>query len=127
MEMTDFDRVLTRLTSPAQIRAEMLAEAKAAADKFFQEKLGGEDRYACGFAWVTVYPEHKGNTKAGRAEREVLREMGLKLDWTGKAFEMWNPSGHHCQNVDTKEAGAVAAAAVLKKYGYKAYAGSRLD
>lgn len=127
MEMTEFDRVMTRLSSPAQIRAEMITEAKAAADKFFQEKLGGVDAYACGFAWVTVYPKHKGNTKAGRAEREVLREMGLKLDWTGKTFELWNPSGHGCQNVDTKEAGAVAAANVLKKYGFKAYAGSRLD
>ena len=127
MEMTEFDHVLARLSSPAQIRAEMLAEAKAAADKFFQEKLGGEDRYACGFAWVTVKPKHKGNTKAGRAEREVLRELGLKLDWTGKAFEIWNPSGHYCQNVDTKYEGARAAANVLKKYGFQATPGERLD
>lgn len=127
MEMTEFDHVLARLSSPTQIRAEMLTEAKAAADKFFQEKLDGIDQYACGFAWVTVYPEHKGNTKAGREERKVLESLGLKKDWTGKAYEMWNPSGHGCQNVDTKEAGAVAAANVLKKYGFKAYAGSRLD
>lgn len=127
MEMTELDLVLTRLSSPAQIRAEMLTEAKAAADKFFQEKLDGIDQYACGFAWVTVYPEHKGNTKAGREERKVLESLGMRKDWTGKAYEIWNPSGHGCQNVDTKEAGAVAAANVLKKYGFKAYAGSRLD
>lgn len=127
MEMTEFDRVLARLTSPAQIKAEMLTEAKQAADKFFQEKLGGVDAYACGFAWVTVYPEHKGNTKEGKAERKVLAELGLEKDWTGKAYQIWNPSGHYCQNVDTKEEGARAAAAVLKKYGFKAYAGSRLD
>ena len=127
MEMTEFDRVMTRLTSPEQIRAEMLTEAKAAADKFFQEKLGGQDAYACGFAWVTVYPVHKGNTRDGKAERKVLESLGLKKDWTGKAYEMWNPGQYHGQNVDTKEAGAVAAAAVLKKYGFKAYAGSRLD
>lgn len=127
MEMTEFDRVLTRLSSPSQIRAEMLTEAKTAADKFFQEKLEGIDQYACGFAWVTVYPEHKGNTKAGREERKVLESLGMRKDWTGKAYEIWNPSGHGCQNVDTKEAGAVAAANVLKKYGFKAYAGSRLD
>lgn len=127
MEMTEFDRVLTRLSSPAQIRAEMLTEAKVAADKFFQEKLNGIDQYACGFAWVTVYPEHKGNTKAGREERKVLESLGMRKDWTGKAYEIWNPSGHGCQNVDTKEVGAVAAANVLKKYGFKAYAGSRLD
>ena len=127
MEMTEFDHVMARLSSPTQIRNEMLAEAKAAADKFFQEKLGGQDAYACGFAWVTVYPKFKGNTKDGKAERKVLAEMGFEKDWTGKAYQVWNPSGHHCQNVDTKEAGAVAAANVLKKYGFKAYAGSRLD
>ncbi len=127
MEMTEFDRVLTRLSSPAQIRAEMLTEAKAAADKFFQEKLDGIDQYACGFAWVTIYPKHKGNTKAGRAEREVIRALGFRLDWTEKAFELWNPSGHGCQNIDTKEAGAIAAAKVLKKYDFDARAGSRLD
>lgn len=127
MEMTVFERAMTRLASPAQIRSEMLAEAKIAADKFFQDRLGGVDAYACGFAWVTVYPEHKGNTKAGREERKVLESLGLKKDWTGKAYEIWNPSGHGCQNIDTKEAGAIAAANVLKKYGFKAYAGSRLD
>lgn len=111
----------------AAIRNEMLNEARDAANKFFQEKLGGQDRYACGFAWVTVFPKHKGNTKAGRAEREVLKALGLEKDWTGKAYQIWNPSGHGCQNVDTKEAGAIAAAAVLKKHGFKAYMGSRLD
>jgi hypothetical protein len=109
------------------IRNEMLNEARDAANKFFQEKLDGVDQYACGFAWVTVFPEHKGNTKAGREERKVLESLGMRKDWTGKAYEIWNPSGHVCQNVDTKEAGAVAAANVLKKYGFKAYAGSRLD
>jgi hypothetical protein len=40
---------------------------------------------------------------------------------------MWNPSKYGCQNVDTLEAGAQAAADVFKKYGFRAYAGSRLD
>ena len=40
-------------------------EANLAARKFFQERLGGVDQYACGFAWVTVY--EKGSTKLGRA------------------------------------------------------------
>lgn len=127
MEMTAFEGAMVRLSSPAQIKTEMLAEAKQAADKFFQEKLGGQDAYACGFAWVTVYPKNKGNTKAGKEERKVLEALGMRKDWTGKAYEIWNPSGHHCQNVDTKEAGAIAAARVLKKYGFDAYAGSRLD
>jgi hypothetical protein len=40
---------------------------------------------------------------------------------------MWNPSKFGCQNVDTLEEGARAAAAVFKSYGFEAYAGSRLD
>jgi hypothetical protein len=31
------------------------------------------------------------------------------------------------QNIDTLEAGAEAAARVFEKYGFQAYAGSRLD
>lgn len=111
----------------AAIRKEMLDAAKDAADKFFQEKLGGQDAYACGFAWVTIKPKHKGNTKDGKAERAVIRDLGFKLDYTGKAFQLWNPSGHMCQNVDTKYEGARAAANVLKKYGFQATPGERLD
>lgn len=109
------------------IKTEMQTAAFEAADKFFNEKLGGRDQYACGFAWVTVYPENKGNTKAGKAERVVLESLGFRKDWTGKAYEFWNPSKYGCQNVDTLEEGARAAADVLKKYGFKAYANSRLD
>ena len=108
-----------------EIRNEMLTAARDAANRKFAE-IGG-DRWACGFAWVTVYPQHKGNTKLGKAERKTLREMGFELDYTGKAFQIWNPSGHPCQNVDTKEAGASAAADVLRRYGFNAYAESRLD
>lgn len=109
------------------IKTEMLAQAKAAADKFYADSMGGKDWGACGFAWVTVYPEHKGNTKAGKAERVTLRDMGFALDWTGKSFQLWNPSNHPAQNVDTKEAGARAAADVLRRHGFAAAAGSRLD
>ena len=109
------------------IKREIETEAFNAADRFFKDKLGGQDQYACGFAWVTVYPEHKGNTKMGKAERKILEILGLKKDWTGKAYQLWNPSRYACQNIDTLEAGAEAAAQVLKRYGFKAYAGSRLD
>lgn len=110
-----------------QIKTEMLAQAKAAADKFYADSMGGRDWGGCGFAWVTVYPKHKGNTKLGKAERTVLRDMGFELDWTGKSFQLWNPSNHMAQNIDTKEAGARAAANVLRAHGFNAYAGSRLD
>lgn len=104
---------------------EMLEQAAEVAEAKLRE-IGG-DRYACGFAWVTIYPEHKGNTTAGRAERKIIEAMGFRKDYTGKAYEYWNPSKWGGQNVDVKEAGARAAANVLRKYGFKAYAGSRLD
>ena len=57
----------------------------------------------------------------------ILKQLGFEKDWTGKAYQIWNPSKSHVQNIDIKEAGAIAAAKVLKKYGFEAYAGSRLD
>ena len=103
----------------------MVAEAKTAAYeaamKFFYDKLGGKDQYACGFAWVNIHGV-KGNTKLGK----MLKAAGVRQDHT-KAFQIWNPSGMHVQNVDTLEAGAEAAAQVFKRYGFEAYAGSRLD
>lgn len=109
------------------VKLEMLAAAQKAANTFFQERLGGVDAYACGFAWVSVKPQHKGNTKLGREERKVFAALGLRKDWSGKYYEIWNPSGHHCQNIDTKEAGAHAAAEVLRRHGFNAFAESRLD
>ena len=104
---------------------EILKEAKwaaeAAANEYFMNTLGGVDRYACGFAWVDIYGV-KGNTKLGRA----MKAAGFRKGWDG-GWQIWNPSSHGAQNVDTKEAGAVAAANVFKKYGFTAYAGSRLD
>ena len=106
---------------------EMLEQANEVAMDMLNKHFGGKDMYACGFAWVTVYPQHKGNTTAGRAERRVFEAMGFRKDWTGKVYEYWNPSKWHGQNVDVKLAGARAAANVLRKYGFKASAGSRLD
>ena len=103
------------------IVAEAKHAAREAADKFFQEKLNGQDQYACGFAWVNIHGI-KGNTKLGK----ILKAAGVKQDHT-RAFSIWNPSGHNCQNVDTKEAGAYAAQKIFEKYGFRAYAGSRLD
>ena len=103
------------------IVAEAKQAARAAAIKFFNEKLGGQDQYSCGFAWVNIYGV-KGNTRLGK----MLKAAGVEQDYT-KAFQIWNPSGLGCQNVDTKEEGARAAAAVFEKYGFRAYPGSRLD
>ena len=95
--------------------------AYRAADTYFNDVLGGVDQYACGFAWVNIYGI-KGNTKIGK--RFAL--AGVRKDYTG-ALQIWNPSKYGCQNVDTLEAGARAAAKVLESYGFRAYAGSRLD
>jgi hypothetical protein len=103
------------------IVAEAKNEAYKAADKFFQEKLGGQDQYACGFAWVDIHGV-KGNTRIGR----YLKAAGLRKSYTG-SLQIWNPAGYGCQNIDTLEQGAEAAARVFEKYGFRAYAGSRLD
>ncbi len=104
-----------------QIVQEAQEAAYQAARKFFQERLGGRDQYACGFAWTNIYGV-KGNTKLGK----MLKAAGVRQDYT-KAFQLWNPSKMPVQNVDTLEAGAEAAADVFRKYGFEAYAGSRLD
>jgi len=98
-------------------------EAVAAQDKILQH---GEGAY-CGFAWVTIHPEHKGNTRLGKAERRVLESMGFKKDWTGKSYQLWNPTGYGGQSMDVKEAGAIAYAKVLRFAGFNAHMGSRPD
>ena len=104
-----------------QAVAQAKQAAHAAAQKFFQEKLGGRDQYACGFAWITTY--EKGTTKLVRE----LKKHGFSKSYSG-GYQLWNPSGFACQNVDTLEAGARAAAQVLtEQLGVQFYAGSRLD
>jgi hypothetical protein len=105
----------------AEIVRRAEAAAAAAADKYFKERLGGVDQFACGFAWVDIYGV-RSNSKVGRA----LTKLGIRKSYT-KSLQMWNPSKYGCQNVDTLEEGARAAAAVFKQYGFEAYAGSRLD
>ena len=104
---------------------EIVSEAKLAAAhaayKFFHDELGGVDRFACGFAWTNIYGV-KGNTKLGK----MLKAAGVRQDYT-KAFQLWNPSKMPVQSVSILEAGAQAAADVFRKYGFEAYAGSRLD
>lgn len=79
------------------------------------------DRDACGFAWTNIYGV-KGNTKIGK----MLKAAGVRQDYT-KAFQLWNPAGVGVQSMGILEAGAEAAATVFRKYGFTAYAGSRMD
>ncbi len=100
--------------------------AKSAAAKYFQEKLGGQDQYACGFAWVEIHSHEskrlKGNTLLGKK----FKSAGVQQNHH-RIFQIWNPAGLGVQNVDTLEAGANAAAEVFRKYGFTAYGCSRLD
>lgn len=96
--------------------------AKKAANKYFEEKLKGEDQFACGFAWVDIHGI-RANSKIGKA----LAEAGIEKDLYKMAFSIWNPSDITVQNIDTKYEGALAFANVLESYGFRAYADSRLD
>lgn len=110
-----------------KIRFEAEQAAVDAADGYFREQMQGEDRGMCGFAWVTLFPEHKGNTRQGKDERKLFEALGASKDWTGKAWQIWNPANYPVQNIDTLEAGARACAEVLKQYGFNAVSQSRLD
>lgn len=109
------------------IITEMKTTAYKAAKEYCETYMDGEDRGACGFAWVTLWPEHKGNTKLGKIERKEFERLGASKDWTGKAWMLWNPSGYPVQSMDILEAGARAACEVLKAHGFKATVGTRID
>ena len=105
---------------------EARAVAHMAADNFERTHFPNGGWGACGFAWVDIYRHNdvplKGNSKLGRA----LKAAGVEQNWQ-RTFSIWNPSKYPTQNIDTLEAGARAAAEVFRKYGFTAYAGSRLD
>lgn len=108
------------------IANEVYAKASQAAKDFADRHFDGRDGGACGFAWVTVYPANKGNTKLGKAERALLSRLGFRPGHD-KGYVLWDPAKWPGQSIDCKEAGAVVAASVLDSYGFRAYAGSRLD
>lgn len=102
--------------------------AREAAQEFLDKHFGGQDGGACGFSWVKYYPLNKGNTRDGKDERRMMESIGFRKDWTGKAYEFWNPSKIGAQNVDCKEAGAAAYAKVMEEeVGLHLNVGSRLD
>lgn len=100
------------------IHSEALAAAEAASRTAFAQYGDG---FPCGFAWAQVFGV-KLNTKEGR----LFKALGFRKEYSG-GISLWNPSGLPVQNVDVKLAGAQAYVDVLKKYGYTAYTGSRLD
>ena len=102
----------------------IVAQAKFAAEKASEAlyQRYGRDTGMCGFAWVEVYV-NRTNSK----EAKELIAAGFRKDYKPKCLSMWNPGGLGVQNIDIKEAGAEAMADVLRKAGFNAYAGSRLD
>lgn len=80
----------------------------------------------CGFAWVNVYPEFKGNTKLGKEERKVLERLGFSKDWeNNKRFYLWVSDFN--QSMQKKETYARAYAKVLSENGVTASSMSRMD
>lgn len=104
------------------IVAEAFEAARQRAEQYFQTQLGGRDQYPCGFAWCDIY-DVRGNTKLGK----MLAAAGVGKNSYTKTHQMWNPAKMGVQNMNCLEAGAAAAAEVFRKYGFKAYAGSRMD
>jgi hypothetical protein len=104
---------VNQIVQEAQLEARKAAEAALA-------KYG--DRDCCGFAWTNIYGV-KGNTKLGK----MLDKAGVRRNSYEKAFQMWNPAKVGVQSMGILEAGAEAAADVFRKYGFTAYAGSRMD
>jgi len=79
----------------------------------------------CGFAWVSVRPANKGNTRLGKQERALLKDAGFRLNDYEKTFQLW--ISQYNQSIQKKEAYASAFAEVLRETGLKAYSGSRMD
>ena len=111
----------------SNINTEAKMAAKTAVSNFlndWNEKTGGneygEPMY-CGFAWVDVYV-----TRTNSKEAKLLESVGFKKSWS-RGLTMWDPAEHRGQSMDCKEVGAQAYAEVLRKYGVKAYMGSRAD
>ena len=98
---------------------EAMTEARTAAEAALA-KYG--DRDACGFAWTNIYKVRR-NSKVGLA----LKAAGVRKNDYEKAFQLWNPAQVPVQSLNILEAGAQAAANVFRKYGFEAYAGSRMD
>ena len=82
---------------------------------------------ACGFAWISVYPEFKGNTRLGKQERAVLEEFGFEQDYCNKAkYTRW--VSEFGQSLERKTAYANAASAVFAAAaGIRAFGQSRID
>ena len=95
-----------------------------AAEEFLHNVFDGEDRGCCGFAWVTIVPKHKGNTKDGKTERQILTAFGFNQSYD-KTFKRY--SRYPVQSLDVLEAESRAIAEFLRERGFNAFTQSRMD
>jgi len=106
----------------ARIKTEADIEAQFEATRVLHEDFGGEDKYCCGFAWLSIWDKIHGGSKLAKN----LASLGIERGYEG-SYDQWNPSGWTGQNIDVKEAGAKASAKVWEKYGFRASVRSRMD
>lgn len=115
------------MTNTTPDYAAILTEAHAAARAAVADQ---PDRWACGFAWVTIDGTHPlarwcrkhGAGAEGWAQRSIYGDKGYPKGW-----QWWCPGNFRGQSVDAHERGAYAFRDVLATYGIRADAGSRLD
>lgn len=98
------------------IRGAFIAAKDATSQYIIQH---GEPFY-CGFAWVNIKP---GNCRIAN----VLKQLGRAHKSYAGGVDVWNPGSSKSQSMSVNEAGAVAFADYLKKYGVNASAESRAD
>lgn len=115
------------MTTVQQVFNEASALADSKTTQYIDEKLGGQDAYPCGFAWVNIYEYEGKKIRANSNMGKALAALGARKSEYEKCFKVWNPSGTMMQNMDAKEAGARAFAEHLQQFGFTAYAGSRMD
>ena len=108
------------MVTAEQIKIGLSLANSASVDMY--NRMGREDKFACGFAWVDVFVDRTNSKQA----KELIK-AGFKKDYKPKCLSMWNPGQLGVQNIDIKEAGADAMAAYLKTLGLTAYSRSRLD
>ncbi len=105
------------------------------------ERAGGFDSGACGFAWITIRPARgkfvnwckaQNKTATAIASEKHGRTYPVKTfgdnGWNG-GWVLWSPGAkkYRGQSVDTYEVAARGFAGVLRKHGIDAHVGSRLD
>lgn len=111
---------MTAITNIAQLHS--VATARAAEKARELDARYGQ-AWPCGFAWVNI-----AGVKLSTKQGKEFARLGFRKAYGYKnTVQLWNPSGHHTQNMDVKEEAAEVYADVFRAAGYDAFAGSRMD